>query len=71
MEDKNFKVKIFVVTNIHEISENFLPQKFRLYGTKRVFRCTVNDFSALILAYLVSNYKFKGISIILSEFMYF
>ena len=30
-------------------------------NTMRVFGCTVNDLSVLILAYFVINYKFKGI----------
>ena len=36
----------------------------RYSNTKRVFGCTVNKFSALLPAYFVINYKFKGISVI-------
>ena len=33
-------------------------------NTKRVFGFTVNDISALFLAYFVINYQLKGISVI-------
>ena len=33
-------------------------------NTKKVFRYTENDFSALFLTYFVINYKFQGISVI-------
>ena len=47
-----------------ETNSRFVRIFARLLTYSRVFKCTVNDFSALILAYFVNDYKFKDISVI-------
>ena len=55
---------VCVVTRLSINSQRLRAETVLIYNNKRVFGCAVNDFSALILAYFVINYKFKGISVI-------
>ena len=65
-------IYIYIYIYIHVLSRaetntqfvHIFAQLHKYSNTWRVFRYTVNDISALILAYFVINYQLKGISVI-------